>query len=365
MRSFLPFHFPLLPRCVTGALLVLALVGCEPDKPAPPAAAAALATQTPSSSAAAASAPAASARTVPLGPSAAPVARPANGILGAGQADGILKRGEPRRVTLVSAGAEPREAIGYRFVPGVKQTATLALELAMSMSPPGMQPKLVKMPRTESDLAITAEPGEGGAALIRVTLAGVRVTAEDASQAGAVSASGDALKKLQGLELALTVDPLGRRTEIALDKAGDRNEPAAAAALEQVRATLQNVLVPMPEEPVGVGARWVVVERIATPSDVIQIRTVELKKRDGTRVEVEIGIQQIAASDKLGNMPLGRGPQPTLSSLDTDGKATFAVDLERVCPDSGVSEVKTVMLLASGRDAMRTEAVARATIKSR
>lgn len=359
-----------------GAILalVLALAGCDSPNAAPAPApkasqgAPAGASASPSSAAPSTSAQpptVAEPKSYPIGANGAAVARPANGVFEAGEADAIAKRGDPRRVIVLDKGAEPREALAYRLAPGTKRTTKLALDLAMAMGPPGAEPRLMRMPQTETELEITTErAGEDGSATVRATVVAVRLAATDPSQAAAVSSSQGTLEKLQGIDLTMTIDSHGSRTDVSF---GEGAKPSAEVAkvIEQLRQTLTNVLTPLPEEAVGAGARWLVVERVGAPSDVIQLRTVTLKKREGSRAELSVSVDQIAASPRLGPAAVAAAGSPTIASLETSGLSSFAIDFGHVCPDKGESEVKTIMLLKSGKDSARTEAVAKATIESR
>ncbi len=361
-------------RVALIAALVVTTGACDSRKEAgpgqPPSAAAASSVSSSSSSSAtmpgAMTAPSASSPMpgLPIGPGGANVVRPASGVFGPGEADAIAKRGEPRRVVVLDAGAEPRETIAYRAAPGTKQTITMGLDLAMAMSPPGAQPRLMKMPRTETTLQISTESAEADKATVRAEIVAVQLVETDASQAAAISGSREMLETLKGINLEMTFDPRATHTAVSLASA-DKPSPEASKALEQLRQTLFNVITPTPDVPVGTGARWLVVERIATPADVIQIRTVTLGNRDGTRAELTVSVAQIAAAPRLGPAAAAGGASPTIGALETSGTSTFSVDFEHVCPDKGQSEVKTVMLLTQGKDSLRTEAVAKATIETR
>lgn len=304
--------------------------------------------------------------TLPIGPNGATIARPPNGVFGPGEADAIAKRGAPRRVIVLDAGAEPRDVVAYRAAPGTKQTIAMGLDLAMAMGPPGAQPRLMKMPRTETTLEITTESAEQGGSAVRAEIVDVRLVETDSSQVAAISGSREMLEKLKGVGLRLEMDAHATRSAVTVSSA-DKPSPEAAKALEQLRQTLFNVVTPTPDSPVGVGARWLVVERIETPADVVQVRTVTLAKREGMRAELTVSVAQIAASARLGPAAVvGAGASPpTIGALETTGVSSFSVDFERVCPEKGTSEVKTNMLLTQGKDALRTEAVAKATIETR
>ncbi len=359
----------LLPGWAVG---FLAVVGCDPA-PAPSEKPAATMTVSSSQSAASASAPATPASpaiakpsppvasALPLGPDGALVTRPPRGVFAGADADAILKKGEPRRVTLVTAGAEPRERLSYRVAPGDKQTVTLALDLAMAMNPTGAQPKLTKMPRTETTLEIVAEaPDADGAWPVEATVVDVVLTSSDPAQSKSIGAARDLVGKIRGAKLKTKVSPRGGHGAFTVEGAEKRAE--LAQTFVQLQQSIENFITPLPDAAVGVGARWAIVERLSSTTDILQVRQVTLKRRDGKSVELDVAIEQLAANDQLAS---AGGQSAKVTSLESSGKASFVLDLERVAPEAGASDVTTVMFLQSGRDGLRTEAAARATIKSR
>jgi hypothetical protein len=297
---------------------------------------------------------------LPLGPEGATVPRPQRGVFSASGADAILKKGEPRKVTLIAAGAEPRERLSYRVAPGDKQTVTLALELAMAMNPTGAQPRLSKMPRTETTLEIVAEaPDADGAWPVQATVVDVTLTETDPAQSKSVAAARGLVSKIRGAKLKTKVSPQGGHGAFTVE--GVEKNAELAQTVAQLQQSIENFITPLPDRPVGVGARWAIVDRLTSTTDILQVRQVTLKRRDGKSVELAVSIEQLAASDQLAS----GGQNATVTSLESSGNASFILDLERVAPEQGASDVSTVMFLQSGRDGLRTEAAARATIKSR
>lgn len=288
--------------------------------------------------------------------------RPPRGVFPTAEADAILKKGEPPKVTLVSAGAEPREALAYRVAPGAKQTVVLALDLALAMNPTGAQPKLAKMPRTETTLEIVAEAADAdGAWPIQATVVDVALAETDPAQSKSIAAARDLVGKIRGAKLKTKVGPRGGHGAFSVE--GVQKSPELAKTLAQLEQSVENFITPLPDGPVGVGARWAIVDRLTTTTDILQVRQVTLKRRDGKTVELDVSIEQIAANDQLAGASTG-GQGATVTSLESSGKASFVLDLERVAPEEGTSNVSTVMFLQAGRDGLRTEAAARATIKS-
>jgi hypothetical protein len=239
----------------------------------------------------------------------------------------------------------------------------------MAMSPPGTQPRISKMPRTETTLEVVADaPDEKGSWPIEATVVDVTLADPDPAQsnpgaAKALAGSRELVAQVRGAKLKTTVDARGSHSAFTVEATTRR--PELAQTFEQLKQSMENFVTPLPEGELGVGARWVVIDRLTTATDIIQIRDVTLKARDGARIEIDVRIEQIAASDKLAGAGPAGGKTPDVSSLESSGKAAFKLDLERLGPEEGQSDVATVMFLTSGRDGLRTETVARASVKSR
>jgi len=153
-------------------------------------------------------------------------------------------------VTLVQPGAEPRQALRYRFAKGSHTASTLVCDVSIKNDGQGdPSPALV----VELDTVVDDVLADGSAQL-RFTL--TRTQLRDAA-GGTLPADAQAeVAALQGVVIIERLAADGKSS-------GARLAPAAAPVPDQARAqldsllqSLEHVATQLPAEPVGVGAVW-------------------------------------------------------------------------------------------------------------
>jgi hypothetical protein len=311
------------------------------------------------SSATAASAPAGS----PTGKVELP--QPKDGILAAGEADKIIKAGAPLRVVLLDAGAEPRESLTYDFKSDDKQTVVLKLDMTMKVSAPGVAGQAVKLPAMAMvfDFA-TGKKDDKGLVPVTGTIADFKLTASDPSHEQMLAKMQEPLGKIKGMTVRYTVDARGHASEVKVELPKNA-PPEATKMLDQMKQSLDVMASPLPAEPIGQGAKWQIVQRVTSPADIVQLSTVTLKKREGSKLELATDITQLAASSKLMAPDLPPGTTADLKSFKSVGTATMFVDLGKVAPDKGNGDVKASMDVASGPQRMNMDMGMKMTLSAK
>jgi hypothetical protein len=114
------------------------------------------------------------------------------------------------------------------------------------------------------------------------------------------------------------------------------------AGIERVASILRQLPVPLPEEPVGVGAVWEVTETVELlGSRTIQTVRYQLTGREGNRLEIRISSAEAAPPEEI--LTLGAGSDVRLDGFhaSTTGEAT--VDLTRPIPLQWTSRLRIGM----------------------
>jgi hypothetical protein len=178
---------------------------------------------------------------LPAGPSAVPAA----------QADTLVAHGS-LRLELLEAGGAPRQPLRTSLRPGRTERAQLTAEVTLTVAVSGApEPQLV--PRMK--VAVEAQMSKNDSLSVKlteVTLDGT-VDGERLADARAHAA------KLVGVSFELPVGERGRKGPPSVPKG------AVGPALQlwsTVAEVLRELVVPLPAEPVGRGARWQVFERL-------------------------------------------------------------------------------------------------------
>lgn len=287
MRFRTPFWLPL------GALVVVA--GCEKEqheKAAPPAASVdkAAAIDPALAKAVAAASAGVGAGAAPAGPGQPPP----GGIFPPGGADREAPAGAPPKITVGSTGAAPKLQLGpVQPKPGFKTTATFDVAVQADARQ-GALP--VTLATTIETLKAKTE-GAAGAGSEPVTVS-VKITAAKLGVSGMPVELETRVAKLKGLKLEYQVAANGavspRRYEL----------PAGADDLrDHVRVlsdTLALVTLPVPAEPVGAGAMWMVASREGVFGlDLVTYRLVKVEQVSGDSATLSVSAKRYATSNRF------------------------------------------------------------------
>jgi hypothetical protein len=154
-----------------------------------------------------------------------------------------------------------------------------------------------------------------------------------------------ALEGVKGLGLTYWVSPQGHVHDLEV-KAGPSEQAAAQQALAGMNQSFESMVVPLPKEPVGVGAEWEVVSRIASSgADLLQYSTYSLKSREGTEASLDVKVAQLAASDSVQAPGFPPGVSARLRAFKSGGAGTNRIDTTSVAPRGGQLAVKSSMVL--------------------
>jgi hypothetical protein len=154
-----------------------------------------------------------------------------------------------------------------------------------------------------------------------------------AEVAAVAQLAGTARVSSRGLSLAVSVDP---------DSMIDAG--VTGQMVEQVRETLRNVAAPLPEEPVGIGARWEKVTQMeARNTRIAQTETFTLVALDGERGTLEDVLAQTAPPQPLQGSA-GNAPQARLDSMLASGKSRVHFVQSRLVPQSHFDGTTTMVV---------------------
>ncbi len=260
---------------------------------------------------------------------AAPVAResvrPPPGLVDRLPEDGVLVR-------VIDPGEEPRELLQLHPIPGeaITMRSVIDLEIAMGFSG-NLLPKTAIPPMImDMEVAVSAVD-EDGTIHYDVKLIDVALGEEpDAPPEVSGSMLAD-LEVLVGLTGQSTLSPSGRLLSSDFQipaGAGER----AAAHIENMSRVLDGLSAPLPEEPVGPGAKWESISRVDTGNVAVAQRVLtELVARDGDRLILETSISQEPLSWVI-EVPEMPGVSVAISRFESGGGGRVELDLGALVP---------------------------------
>jgi hypothetical protein len=255
----------------------------------------------------------------------------------------------PAQVKLLEAGAEPRKALRLHPAPGDKQSVTMTTKIGMDISA-GEKQQAVKLPSMTLTLEATVKSVSANGDIAYETVISDMSAAEAPESGETPDAMKTAMDSIKGVKGAETMSNRG------LTKSSSMKLPAASAD-PQVRAAFSQLLsgglsggIPLPEEPIGPGAKWEV-KRHTKAQGISQdhTSTYELVAIEGERLTVKTTATRQAPVQKIQN-PAMRGMQVEVTKLTGSGDGSMTFDLTKVMPLEAAMDmqVTTVMDMSIG-----------------
>jgi hypothetical protein len=241
-------------------------------------------------------------------------------------------------VKLLEPGAEPRKPLRLHPKPGDEQTVTLTVETTVER-PEGQGPAAaLKVPTMMTTIASTVkEVSPDGDISYQNVITDAGAGPESAGAPPGVGAAlNAAFANLKGLTTSGVLSDRGfsKRMEHALEGDSARKDgsakpfPAAARLLQgQMEQSMTMLTTPLPEEQVGVGAKWEVTMTDAASGNnakaIYQVIAI-----DGDRVTAKV---EIAVSASLPEQM----KRPDAGKMKIDGNGDLTIDLTRIIPTQG------------------------------
>ncbi len=294
---------------------------------------------------------------------------PKNGVLSVADADKLVKVGAPSRLRLLEAGAEPLSKAVYSTTKGDVQKLRIELSQNMSMTAQGQPgPKIISPPQA-LDFDVTVDDVDASSsALVSMTLRGIKLT----PVTGIDQATADELTKqltgLTGYSLKQRIDSHGAAAETEAKL--PTSAPKGAEVLVASMATVLRTLIPrLPDEPIGIGAKWQVISREDQGgASVVQLTEYVLKERSGNDLGLTFQTRQLAAGDTM-KMPVGipEGVGTKVTKFSTSLSGSLNVALKQMGPTKGRATQQTKLSLdvsAKGQtpDNIKTETDMKMTV---
>lgn len=241
----------------------------------------------------------------------------------------------PPDVVVSEAGAEPRRALRYDLAAMQPQTMVMTMDISMTMG--GMMGNQTQvMPRLRMTMPMTDVRTEGEHLVVNYALDGMEALEREGVMPQLVPMMQEALSAIGTMSGSLTLDNRGALIDSTFDLTGA--DPAVAAQMQSMQDSMQQMTVPLPEEAVGVGARWTVDTQVeASGMSVNQRATYELTALTETTATMSVTLTQSAGSQPIEDPSLPPGMTVTLDSLETTGTGTMQLNFSRLVPTSSMT----------------------------
>jgi hypothetical protein len=262
------------------------------------------------------------------------------------------------RVELLDHGGLSRVALRYAFTPG--QNATIVTEEDITY-----HVEWNKKPVSESEVyAIKSivdfkveETGKDGVVEISFLLREHSNKTKKKNQKGEAldfwSRSSKKVKELQGSKGVFYVDALGRFVLGEVDIPGQKPGQVHPWQKEALLLILTTLVVRLPEEPVGVGARWKITSPIKMPDfQYTQNSLIQLLEMEGSSLKMSVNNVGHAFSQELDVDPKDKKyyDRAFLDSVYLSTKENRSIDLTALTLDTQAeNEIKLSMSVDKGQ----------------
>lgn len=250
------------------------------------------------------------------------------------------KAEEGVELALLEDGREPRRPLRYPAEPPDAQRMSLTLKVGMKMEVPGSPIPPVTLPGLRLIIDLEGKRASD-TARYDFTVADADLVAADAAPPGIVAEMRKGLPSLVGASGTIVIDDRGTKRELELAL-----PPGVGQELGQfmnaARLAIGQMAVPLPEQPIGVGAKWEVQDVVQQDGIRVRQKTYyELLALDGTRAQVRTQTVQSADRQRAPLPGLPDGVTAEVLSLHGSGAGEIEIDLRRLVPGSAREEVET------------------------
>jgi hypothetical protein len=247
---------------------------------------------------------------------------------------------------LLDPGQSPRRKLRYAWRVDQKEQLSMDLSTAASAETGGAKQAEVPLPSVHVAIAIDPQsvtPDGDLRYAWHVTSATVSAATDTPPQmtegmraevGGIAGLSGSALVTSRGLGKEVTVDP------------GATPEAVSSGQMaEQVRHTLRDVAAPLPEEEVGVGARWRKLSQLdERDARVAQTETFRLVDLQGDKGALDDALAQTAPPQALHAPGTPPGGHTRMESMLASAEEKVRFDLSRLVPQTIYDGITTMVL---------------------
>lgn len=188
-------------------------------------------------------------------------------------------------MTLIDPGEEPRTELRYEYTDGQPIAATMRQTQSLTQTIDGQAGPAVEY-TVESDLNGEIQT-DGDTFTARTTIENVRLA--DGADPAIEQQLGETLSLLNGVTTVTTTDDRGQILDSSVENAEALQAQPMLMQMVESMVERSNISVPLPQEPVGVGARWSSMQEINSVGMVIRQTTeTELRSLDGSLAELAV-----------------------------------------------------------------------------
>ena len=246
-------------------------------------------------------------------------------------------------ITLESNGAEPRRTLRYAPTAGARVDVEMSLDIEMESIMGAMTfPTII----VDGEMEIL-KVDKNKDFTTQLEFVDMKTQGEDTTGMGAMIAG--SLDGMKGMKLETLLSCRGALLDVSFKKDA-LSDPTAKQMFDTLKETARNTATQLPEDPVGIGAKWTVDQDVTASEITIHLETsYEVVGLDGDIVKLKIVVKQTAKQQTIDH-PMGMRME--IKKLEGSGSGTTTIDLSMgVTTESDMSLVTdTTMAVDMGVD---------------
>jgi hypothetical protein len=245
------------------------------------------------------------------------------------------------KVELIDAGATPRTAMRLTPEVGSIQTCEMRMTMGMTMKMGAQAMPTNTIPEQSFTIEITIKDVlDNGDIQYDLAYTDARAIAAAGVQAEVVEVMNQALRPLKGMT------GRGLVTETGIAKSAELNIPDDAPAdfknlMSGMTEALERLSMAIPEEPIGVGAKWKTTQDLKTNGILLtQSTTYHLVGIEGNVLVLETSVDQQAEPQDFvpANVPAD-SVKAHLDELQSSGDGKVRLDLQALMPSESTADI--------------------------
>lgn len=246
------------------------------------------------------------------------------------------------KVELLDAGKAPKQKIRFTPKAGDKFQKLMTMKMSQSISMAGAPANPAAIPDQQFVIGVEVKSvAANGDIEFGFVYSDIKVVTADGKPTPVSSAIEQSLKPMVGTGGTAVIDSRGV-TKASEYKTPEGLQPAIQAAIDGMKDSLKNLASPVPEEAVGVGAKWKVVQKLnANGLELTQIAVTELTELSSKGFSVKVDLTQEANPQEVKNGMLPPGATMKLESLDTNGEGKSDFEFANFFPKKTATKVNS------------------------
>ncbi|MDX2239164.1 MAG: DUF6263 family protein [Leptolyngbyaceae cyanobacterium bins.302] len=244
--------------------------------------------------------------------------------------DPVTPTTTPIQVKLLDPGTGDRQVLRFKPAVGTRQVSLMTFEQAMTISMMGQPIPALDLPIVNTTIeVVVTKVEENGDIHYQFTYPEVEVVAKPGAPSTLVEATRSQLKKLQNTRGNFVMNSRGQ-IQSGRFELPDNLDPLMRQTFEQLSQSLNQLSFPLPEEAVGIGAKWQTTAPIAIAGmSLTQTGTYELVSFDNNTATLNIQVNQAAAPQSIGLPGIPASARIQLKKLQTEGQGRSVLDLTK------------------------------------